>query len=281
MKINHYIENKHSKFIIISGEDKKKFLQSIITNNIDRCTQNNLIYSCLLTPQGRFFADFFISEHQNIYLIEIDKLYFDSFFEKLLMYKLRSKVEISFQDNFLSFVIFQELDFIREELTYIYKDPRHQEIGTKVYINKDSKNLKKLNELKKINYESYRDLLMQHLIPNSTYDLIQNKSLLLENNFENINAIDWEKGCYVGQELTARMKYRGLLKKKIHTLKITSGNIKISDKVFDDEVEIGEVISKTDNYILAMLRINLIENLIGNKKIISTSEGAKVSFLLN
>ena len=278
MNINHYIENKHSKFIIISGEDKENFLQSIITNNIDKCTKNRLLYSCLLTPQGRFFADFFISRHQNKYLIEIDQLYFDSFFKKLSMYKLRSKVEISLQANFLSFVIFQELDLIKDELTYIYNDPRHHKIGLRLYINKDSINLKKLNELKKINYESYRELLMQHVIPNSTFDLFQNKSLLLENNFQNINAIDWEKGCYVGQELTARMKYRALLKKKIYTLKITSGNIKVSDKLFDDEVEIGEVISKTDNYILGMLKINLIENLISNKKIISTSKGAKVSF---
>ena len=278
MNINHYIENKHSKFIIISGEDKENFLQSIITNNIDKCTKNRLLYSCLLTPQGRFFADFFISRHQNKYLIEIDQLYFDSFFKKLSMYKLRSKVEISLQANFLSFVIFQELGLIKDELTYIYNDPRHHKIGLRLYINKDSINLKKLNELKKINYESYRELLMQHVIPNSTFDLFQNKSLLLENNFQNINAIDWEKGCYVGQELTARMKYRALLKKKIYTLKITSGNIKVSDKLFDDEVEIGEVISKTDNYILGMLKINLIENLISNKKIISTSTGAKVSF---
>ena len=278
MNINHYIENKHSKFIIISGEDKENFLQSIITNNIDKCTKNRLLYSCLLTPQGRFFADFFISRHQNKYLIEIDQLYFDSFFKKLSMYKLRSKVEISLQANFLSFVIFQELGLIKDELTYIYNDPRHHKIGLRLYINKDSINLKKLNELKKINYESYRELLMQHVIPNSTFDLSQNKSLLLENNFQNINAIDWEKGCYVGQELTARMKYRALLKKKIYTLKITTGNIEVSDKLFNDQIEIGEVISKTDNYILGMLKINLIENLISNKKIISTSKGAKVSF---
>ena len=278
MNINHYIENKHSKFIIISGEDKENFLQSIITNNIDKCTKNRLLYSCLLTPQGRFFADFFISRHQNKYLIEIDQLYFDSFFKKLSMYKLRSKVEISLQANFLSFVIFQELGLIKDELTYIYNDPRHHKIGLRLYINKDSINLKKLNELKKINYDSYRELLMQHVIPNSTFDLFQNKSLLLENNFQNINAIDWEKGCYVGQELTARMKYRALLKKKIYTLKITTGNIEVSDKLFNDQIEIGEVISKTDNYILGMLKINLIENLISNKKIISTSKGAKVSF---
>tara|TARA_B110000263_G_C15274908_1_gene495386 strand:+ start:756 stop:1595 length:840 start_codon:yes stop_codon:yes gene_type:complete len=278
MNINHYIENKHSKFIIIDGEDKKNFLQSIITNNIEKCTKNNLIYSCLLTPQGRFFADFFISEHQNKYLIEIDKLYFESFFKKLLMYKLRSKVEISLQTNFHSFILFQELDFIKDKLTYLYKDPRNEKIGLKLYLDKESKNLKKLNELNKIDYESYRDLLMQNLIPNSTHDLSQNKSLLLENNFENINAIDWEKGCYVGQELTARMKYRALLKKKIYTLRIISGKINIGDKLVNDEIEIGEIISKTDNYILSMLKINLIKNASSNKSVITTYEGAKVSF---
>jgi hypothetical protein len=121
--------------------------------------------------------------------------------------------------------------------------------------------------------------MIRNLIPDSTKDLEINKSLLLENNFDSINAIDWEKGCYVGQEITARMKYRALLKKQIYALKITSGKVKIGDKILNKELNIGNVVSKTDQYLIAMLKIDLAEKSIKNKDSLVTSSSGLVSFL--
>ena len=110
-------------------------------------------------------------------------------------------------------------------------------------------------------YETYKEILMKNLVPNSTDDLIVNKSLLLENNFDNLNAIDWDKGCYVGQEITARMKYRGLLKKKLYALKIKNGDVLEGDELIVDNKKIGTIVSKANSNIFAALNINFVNDL--------------------
>ena len=113
---------------------------------------------------------------------------------------------------------------------------------------------------------------MKNLIPFAANDMVVNKSLLLENNFENLNAIDWEKGCYVGQEITARMKYRSLLKKRIRTLELISGNINTGEKVFFNDKEIGEVISHTDKFAISMIKIEEATSAVKEKAILKTKD---------
>ena len=115
--------------------------------------------------------------------------------------------------------------------------------------------------------------MLENLIPDSTQDLIVNKSLLLENNFDKINALDWEKGCYVGQELTARMKYRSLLKKSLRLIKIDSGNVRPNDNIFLDDKKIGLITSIIDDKGLAMIKIKDANNAKKNKNYLSTTEG--------
>ena len=109
--------------------------------------------------------------------------------------------------------------------------------------------------------------------------MIENKSLLLENNFQNFNAIDWNKGCYVGQEITARMKYRALLRKKIYVLELLSGNMYPGDEIIEKETNFGIVISKINNYILCMLKINLAENKRVDEKNIKINPSTQIKFL--
>jgi len=277
----NFIKQKDSKFLIISGEDSKDFLQSLITNDINKCFNNNIIYSCLLTPQGKFIADFFISTYSGKYLIEIHEKLFDYFLSKIKIYKLRSKIEIEENIDFHSIILFEKNIFKESNKDiFFFKDPRCINLGTKAYIKKsifnDVVNKLKLNE---ISFNVYRKELMKNLIPYSPEDLIINKSLLLENNFQNLNAIDWNKGCYVGQEITARMKYRSLLKKQLYVLKISSGTVKLGEILFDNDIKIGEIVSKCDQYLLAMLKINLAEERKNNKKQLSTKSKGKIIFL--
>ena len=102
------------------------------------------------------------------------------------------------------------------------------------------------------------------IVATNENDILENKSLLLENNFDNLNAIDWDKGCYVGQEITARMKYRGLLKKKLYALKIKSGDVLEGDELIVDNKKIGTIVSKANSNIFAALNINFV-NEIKNK----------------
>ena len=104
--------------------------------------------------------------------------------------------------------------------------------------------------------------------------------MLLENNFENLNSISWDKGCYVGQEITARMKYRALLKKKIYSLEIKEGSPLIGQLIKDKENEFGKIISIKNDSVLAMLKIELAEIKINKKKQIKTNEGLVLKFIL-
>ena len=280
MQDNFYIENIYSKFIEISGDDKSEFLQGLITNDIFKCNAKNSIYSCILTPQGKFIADFFVSFLEDKYLIEIHEKYYDTFIQKIKMYKLRSKILLNVNIAIKSIILFDSKKIKINKLIINFKDPRSDNIGVKIYINEDHELYSQIiNNYAKLNYEKYKEILMINLIPHTPSDLIENKSLLLENNFENINSIDWKKGCYVGQEITARMKYRALLKKKLYIMKIKSGNIKIGESVFDDNKNVGEVISLANKYISCMLKINLIKKKYEGKDFLKTRSSALIYFL--
>ena len=276
MANNYFIKNIFSKFIEIQGDDSENFLQGLITNDINNCNKKNSIYACLLTPQGKFLADFFISKINDYYLIEIHKKYYENFIIKLNIYKLRSKIDIKENKEIKSIILFSENEMQEINNIASFKDPRHKKIGTIIYL--DENTLKSL-PIEERNYDFYRETLIKHLIPFTPIDLIENKSLLLENNFQNINAIDWDKGCYVGQEITARMKYRSLLKKKIYVLKLISGNINPGDDIIFQNIILGNVISKVNKYILCMLRITLIEDKKLKKDEIKISSNTIIKFL--
>ena len=135
MKKCNFIKLKESKFIVISGDDCKDFLQSIVTNDINKCDDNKSIYSCLLTPQGKFIADFFVTFYNDGYLIEINEKFFNDFINKLKIYKLRSKIEIKENKSFLSIVVLENnlLEESSDKIIY-FKDPRKENIGIKYYI---------------------------------------------------------------------------------------------------------------------------------------------------
>ena len=276
MANNYFIKNIFSKFIEIQGDDSENFLQGLITNDINNCNKKNSIYACLLTPQGKFLADFFISKINDYYLIEIHKKYYENFIIKLNIYKLRSKIDIKENKEIKSIILFSENEMQEINSIASFKDPRHEKIGTVIYLDENA--LKSL-PIEERNYDFYRETLIKHLIPFTPIDLIENKSLLLENNFQNINAIDWDKGCYVGQEITARMKYRSLLKKKIYVLKLISGNINPGDDIIFQDIILGNVISKVNKYILCMLRITLIEDKKLKKDEIKISSNTIIKFL--
>ena len=281
MTTSNYFNLVDSKFLSISGEDRGNFLQDLITNDIHKCDSTNSIYSCLLSPQGKFIADFFIIDHKNSYLIETHKKFVKDLINKLKIYKLRAKVEINIVDDLLSLSIIENNDLLQSEADILlFKDPRNDKLGNKIFVTKNKfKEIEKKHNLIEDNFEKYRELLIKNLIPFSSEDLIQDKSLLLENNFDKINAIDWEKGCYVGQEITARMKYRALLKKQLYALELISGNIDIGDKIVEKEVNLGQVISKSNQYIFCMLKIELVKEKSKKKSLLEINSFATLKFL--
>ena len=277
MTVPYFYKNSNSRFLSIEGENSNEFLQNLITNDINQCFKDNFLYSCLLTPQGKFLSDFFIFKHDEKYLLETHSFFYEKLLKKLNLYKLRSKVHINEVNNLHSYFVFGDLQ--KDQDTIIFNvDPRNKNIGLKLIHLK--KNPKILDSFKGITEEKYHEILIQNLVPLSHYDLEENKSLLLENNFENLNSISWDKGCYVGQEITARMKYRALLKKKIYSLEIKDGLPIIGQKIKDDENEFGKIISIKNDSVLAMLKIELAEKKIDTKQLIKTNEGVVLKFIL-
>ena len=254
-----FYHNANSNFIKISGKDSANFIQGLITKDINSCNDKNLIYACMLTPQGKFLADFFIFKKNDAYFFEIHEKFYENFFNKLIMYKLRSIVNIEKIDSLNSFVIFGEVD-INNNYEIFNLDPRNINIGKKL-IQKNSTIDNELN-FNEIDELEYHEILIKNKVPYSPFDLEINKSLLLENKFEEINAISWDKGCYVGQEITARMKYRALLKKQTYVLELVAGKLEVGEDIFINKINLGKVISVSNKYVLCMLKINLIDEQI-------------------
>ena len=276
MTTNYFYKNTKSKFLEISGQDSVPFIQNLITNDINKCKENHFVYSCLLTPQGKFFADFFIFKNKEKYFFEVNDIFYENFLNKLNMYKLRSNINIEEIKLFYSFIIFGELE-INNHYEILNFDPRNNNIGKKL-IQYDP--LIKFNEkIIEIDEKKYHEILIKNKVPYSPFDLQENKSLLLENNFDNINAISWNKGCFVGQEITARMKYRALLKKQLYALELISGKINIGDKIIEKGVVLGEVISKANQYIFCILKIELVREKSKKKALLDIDSSTTLKFL--
>lgn len=189
--------------IEVSGTDRKKFLQGLVTNDVLKAGNNHLIYAVMLSAQGRFLYDFFIYEEGEKLMLDCFAARCDEIVKKLNFYKLRADVSIKKNDDLIVAHSFEEQGF---------KDPRHSEIGYRIYTKKQELE----NDASEYNFKR-----ISLKIPDSEHDLTYDKSFILEFGFDQLNAIDYQKGCYVGQELTARTHYRGEIRKKLFHIKIT------------------------------------------------------------
>ena len=277
MTVPYFYKNSNSRFLSIEGEESAAFLQNLITNDINKCASDKFLYSCLLTPQGKFICDFFIFMKDSKYIIETHSFFYEKLLKKLKLYKLRSKIIINEVTNFYSYVVFGNLK--KDDDTIILNnDPRNEHLGNKLIHTSNKPTL--LSNHKPIDERKYHEIHIRNTVPLSHYDLDENKSLLLENNFENLNSISWDKGCYIGQEITARMKYRALLKKRIYSLKIINGDANIHQLIIDNENNYGKIIGLENKYVLAMLKIELVEKKIDTQKQIKTNEGSILEFII-
>ena len=290
MTTSKYISLENSAFFEISGAEKNTFLQGLITNDINKCTENKSIYSAFLSPQGKFIADFFIINLGKSFLFETRTQFLENIINKINFYKLRADIEVKNINNYESFAIYTRDDLYHElklpgelkkiEKGFVFVDPRKSEMGLKAIIEKDKiSDFFLQHSLSKDSFKDYNQKRIENFIPDSLLDLEINKSVLLEYNFDSINAIDWNKGCYVGQEITARMKYRALLKKSLTKISIIDGNVKPHDDIFFDKRSIGSVSSVSKDIGLAILRIDDAKNAFTNDKILETKEGrVKINF---
>ena len=255
MEKDQIIILKNRGLISIIGDDAKEFLQNIITNDINKVTETNSCFASLLTPQGKYLFDFLIIKHKDGYLLDCEKLQIEDLYNQLDLYKLRSKVEIlNLSNEFVVAVLSNEkfLEFegaknlpgftIKYREDPIFLDPRNKELGARIIINLEKLylSLKKL-ELSSSDINEYYKLSYEIGIPQKNTDQLINKIFGIECNFEELNGIDFKKGCYVGQENTARIKLKNKLSKRLFPIKLIQGELK--DEIIKyKNIEIGKVL---------------------------------------
>ena len=246
--------------LYINGDDAKEFLQNLISNDINKVNDSNSCFSSLLTPQGKFLYEFIIVKHKSGYLIDCDKTQADGLFKQFSLYKLRSKVEIlNLSNEFIvaafsyeKFLTFEEAKdqtgfTIKYREDPILLDPRNKELGARLIINLEKLylSLKKL-DLHDANLKEYYSLSHKLGIVPKNLNKLQNKLFGIECNFEELNGIDFKKGCYVGQENTARIKLKNKLSKRLFPINIKKGKLHEGESIFNNEIEIGKVLIEND-----------------------------------
>ena len=242
--------------LYVSGDDCYEFLQNLVSNDLSKVKDDNSCFASLLTPQGKFLFEFIIIKHKSGYFIDCEKSQSEELFKQLNLYKLRSKVDLMNLSN--EFVVaafslkkFLEFDDAKQVLGHTIKyredpillDPRNQDLGARLIINLEKLylSLKKL-KLKSSDTSEYHTLSHKLGIVPLGLNKLQNKLFGVECNYEELNGIDYKKGCFVGQENTARIKHKDKLSKRLFSLELIDGSVKENDIINFEGKEIGKIL---------------------------------------
>ncbi|PIB23511.1 aminomethyltransferase [Amylibacter kogurei] len=221
----------------ISGSDAYKFLQDTISNDMGG-TKKGLVYASILTPQGKYLFDFFVAANGDDYLIDIAVDRAPALAKRLTMYKLRADVQIEATDLCVN-------RGLGDVPSGAHADPRHADLGWRQY------SATKGGE-PTIDWTAIR---VKHCIPETNIELIADETYILEAGFERLHGVDFRKGCYVGQEVTARMKHKTELRKGFKTVAI-DGTVPIGSAITRDGKSIGQVFSQSNGQAIAYLRFD-------------------------
>ena len=258
---------KDRGIIYISGEDAKEFLQNIVTNDINKVSDTSSCFASLLTPQGKYLFDFIIIRHKQGYFVDCEKNQIDQLIDRLNIYKLNSKIEIlNLSNEFEVAVISKEKflalenakDIVGNTVKYngdpVALDPRSKNLGGRLIANLEKLNLSlKSLGLKSEDPKKYYTLSHKLGIPQVNTNKLQDKVFGLECNFEELNGIDFKKGCYVGQENTARMKLKNKLRRKLLPLK-SNEKLNVGSDVMFNKINIGKVLIN-EPYPFALIKL--------------------------
>ena len=250
-----FILNNRS-ILYISGLDAKDFLQNLISNDINKVTDNSSCFASLLTPQGKFLYEFIVVKHKSGYLIDCEKDQSDEILRQLNIYKIRSKVEILNLSNEFVVASFEyekylSIDGSKDILGFTFKyredpiilDPRNKDLGARLIINLEKLylSLKKLG-LKDDKVENYYARSHKLGVVPKNLNQLKNKLFGIECNYEELNGIDFKKGCYVGQENTARIKLKNKLSKRLLPIEVIKGDLFENEIIYNNDVEIGKIL---------------------------------------
>lgn len=222
--------------IRVSGDDRESFLQGLVSNNVRDLSR--LAYAALLTPQGKYIADFFLVPEGEAILVDVDDDLAPVLMQKLKMYKLRANVS-------LEIVKKHAIRGLGEKPEGAHDDPRHPALGWRLYSDRPG-------DAPVIDWNAIR---VEHCIPETGAEL-DGEAYILEAGFERLHGVDFRKGCYVGQEVTARMKHKTELRKGFTTVSLEGPAEPGTSITTDDGKEVGRLTTVSGGKAIAFLRFD-------------------------
>ena len=244
--------------IEVGGPEARAFLQGLITNNMDLVGPARAIYAALLTPQGKFLFDFFVVQLGENFLLECEAARLADLCKRLNFYKLRSRITI--RDASADFAVAALLPENKEhgqpgaahaqQGGVIFTDPRLAAMGARMILPPTA-----LGAYEQLPFNDYDRLRLSLGLADGAHDIAVEKYFLLEANFEELNGVDFKKGCYIGQELVSRMKHRGVVRKRILPVSVEGPCPPPGTPILAAGREVGVLHSSQDTLALAFLRL--------------------------
>ena len=263
----------HRGVLRLSGPDVRAFLQGVLSNDVEKATEAQAIWAAFLTPQGKYLHDFFLVAQDGDLLLEGELERLPDLMKRLKIYKLRAKAEIAGPlEDFAVAVVHGEGSLAALDLPdrpgaakaleggVAFVDPRLAEAGARLLL--PSEALVALGErldLARGNEENYERRRIALGLPDGSRDMQVEKAILLECGFDELGGVDWDKGCYMGQELTARTKYRGLIKKRLMPLTFEGEAPAAGTPVMVGERQVGDLRTTVGELGIALLRLEHAE----------------------
>jgi tRNA-modifying protein YgfZ len=254
--------------LAVSGPDRRNFLQGLVSNDVEKVGPTQARYAALLTAQGKYLHDFMMIEFADEIWLEAEAERLGDLKRRLSIYRLRAKATLDERPELAVAVAFgtgapaamglsAEPGAGREFGSGVaFVDPRLAALGVRCILPRtDLRSALEGTGLEEWGFPDYDRLRLELGVPDGGRDLVAEKSILLEAGFDELNGVDWQKGCYIGQELTARTKYRGLIKKRLMPVAIDGPPPAPGTIVTADGREVGEMRSSRDRLGLALLRI--------------------------
>src|SRR4051794_38708058 len=256
--------------LAVAGEDRAAFLQGLVSNDVTRASPARAIHAALLTAQGKYLHDFFIAERDGALHLEAEAARLPDLKRRLSLYKLRSKVSLAEAPSLAVLAAFgdgtaEALGLAPEPGAAMalggglgFVDPRLAALGVRLWLPPGGEAALRERGFAEAAAEDYDRHRLALGVPDGSRDLEIEKSILLESGFDELNGVDWQKGCYIGQELTARTKYRGLIKKRLFPVRIDGPSPAPGTIVTLDGKDAGEMRSAQGGMGLALLRLEAL-----------------------